>query len=471
MDYKMIKLDELENGKINKLNKISEATQSQRLSCLPEIISDKLKILERIVNNDNQKFNNLVNRSKEKDNEVEIVSCTFPLQISANPNESITHYFTHDTKVRNVYNIIQDNIYQICAKKKTLILIVDSFTQTEDDKIYLNGIINKISNTKCPIIILTNNLNFAKNDNLFNNSAKTINNHFTFYQTENSNKSVQQKAIYLTQFVLLIHTILKEHFDQLMEQNEKLCNEKGNNYEITQHFITELQKIFNKNYLHSLYHEINIISDVSIRLSMIFNYDMDKIFHFIYESFRKNKDFNFKEKLNCLQKDLISNYFFNYEQVFDENGASDGNELKNLIKLTERNSFDDYMQGRIKKYAEKSYEKFYYDVYRSNEKILKNPTLVKKDKDLMKNNEQLINLENVVPENFVFENLKIREDLCIQKMSSINNFYEISANIIKEINLEDKIFLGGSHFNRSGSISNQVVFEINYLLQVRIKLH
>jgi hypothetical protein len=61
LDYKIIRLDELENQKINKLNKISEATQSQRLSCLPETLNEKLKILERIVNNDHMKLNYLIN--------------------------------------------------------------------------------------------------------------------------------------------------------------------------------------------------------------------------------------------------------------------------------------------------------------------------------------------------------------------------------------------------------------------------
>jgi hypothetical protein len=72
-------------------------------------------------------------------------------------SETITHYFNQDTKERTVYNNIQDNIYQICAKKKTLILIVDSFSYCEEDKTYLNGIINKIAQTKCPIVILTSN--------------------------------------------------------------------------------------------------------------------------------------------------------------------------------------------------------------------------------------------------------------------------------------------------------------------------
>ena len=46
LDYKVIRLDELEMGKLNKLNKIAEATQSQRISSLPEGLSEKLKILE-----------------------------------------------------------------------------------------------------------------------------------------------------------------------------------------------------------------------------------------------------------------------------------------------------------------------------------------------------------------------------------------------------------------------------------------
>jgi hypothetical protein len=57
LDYKIIRIDELEPQKNAHLNKISEATQSMRLSCLSERLSDKLKVLERIVSNDPTKFN------------------------------------------------------------------------------------------------------------------------------------------------------------------------------------------------------------------------------------------------------------------------------------------------------------------------------------------------------------------------------------------------------------------------------
>lgn len=150
-DYKIIRLDELENQKMNKLNRISEATQSQRLSCLPEALNEKLKILERIISNNHQKFNSLFNNHIDlSDSQPSSMTPT----TSTTASETITHYFTQDTKERSIYNTIQDNVYRICAKKKTLILIVDSF-KNEDDKTYLNGIINKISLTKCPIIILT----------------------------------------------------------------------------------------------------------------------------------------------------------------------------------------------------------------------------------------------------------------------------------------------------------------------------
>jgi hypothetical protein len=156
LDYKIIRLDELENQKNNKLNRISEATQSQRISCLPEALNEKLKMLERIINNDSQKFNKLLNINCDIEQEVNM-QYSLPSNSTCTSSDTITHYFTLDTKERTVYNIIQDNIYQLCAKKKTLILIVDSFS-SEDDKTYLSGIINKISTTKCPIVILTSKL-------------------------------------------------------------------------------------------------------------------------------------------------------------------------------------------------------------------------------------------------------------------------------------------------------------------------
>jgi hypothetical protein len=61
LDYKILKLDEFESQKSAKLNKIAEATQSQRLSCLPDTMSEKLKILDAIINNNQLKFNSLLN--------------------------------------------------------------------------------------------------------------------------------------------------------------------------------------------------------------------------------------------------------------------------------------------------------------------------------------------------------------------------------------------------------------------------
>jgi hypothetical protein len=69
----------------------------------------------------------------------------------------VTDYFLRDEREKNIYSFIQNNVYALCAKKKTLTLIVDKF-QDEEDKQYFNNIVAKISNTKSPIVILTGKL-------------------------------------------------------------------------------------------------------------------------------------------------------------------------------------------------------------------------------------------------------------------------------------------------------------------------
>ena len=61
MDYNIIRIDQTEKSRNSKLNSISEAFQSNRISSLDEKKSDKLKILEKIINNNPGKLSNLLN--------------------------------------------------------------------------------------------------------------------------------------------------------------------------------------------------------------------------------------------------------------------------------------------------------------------------------------------------------------------------------------------------------------------------
>jgi hypothetical protein len=60
LDYNIIRIDPIEKNKNQKLNEISEAFQSNRISSLDDRKGDKLKILEKLVNNNPSKISNLL---------------------------------------------------------------------------------------------------------------------------------------------------------------------------------------------------------------------------------------------------------------------------------------------------------------------------------------------------------------------------------------------------------------------------
>ena len=167
----------METKKLSKFQRISEATQSQRISSISDTIREKLGLLEKLLNNNNIKFisffnqepkNEEVNQDKITTEKSTNISGITSLQ-SAQGNSTlsvtkdITNYFSHDTKERKIYNTINHNILKFLNMKKTLILIIDTFTNNEEAKSYINSIISKINDTKCPIIILTSKFNFKLN--------------------------------------------------------------------------------------------------------------------------------------------------------------------------------------------------------------------------------------------------------------------------------------------------------------------
>jgi len=168
LDYHIIKIDDLESKKLLKLNKISEATQSQRITSISDIVKEKLGMLEKILNNNQIKFISFFNNDflklsdsafnsnlKEK-NKNFINGGSFSNNNSNMiSNKEITKYFAQDTKERKIYNNINSNLIKFLNKKKTLILLSDSFSNFEESKSYINSIIGKINDTKCPIVILT----------------------------------------------------------------------------------------------------------------------------------------------------------------------------------------------------------------------------------------------------------------------------------------------------------------------------
>jgi len=175
-DFNILKIDDLENKKMSKFSKISEATQSQRITSISDIVKEKLGLLEKILNNNNVKFVSFFNQELIKQQpETNSNNTTSSIKkkesknnhnygtSSANnsnllPMRDITKYFNHDTRERKIFNIINSNILKLLNMKKTLILLSDAFANVEEAKSYVSSVMGKINDTKCPIVILTSNI-------------------------------------------------------------------------------------------------------------------------------------------------------------------------------------------------------------------------------------------------------------------------------------------------------------------------
>jgi hypothetical protein len=520
MDYKILKLDELESGKINKLNKISEATQSQRLSSLPEYINEKLKILDKIVNNESHKFSFMLNETMT--NNFSSGSNYSSLQTqsqlmrsdSLNSNDSvkstapITHWFQQDTKERMLFNTIQDNIYQICAKKKTLILIVDSFSHYEDDKNYLNSIMEKISTSKCPIVILTKSCeNFQSSNNinsgtslftLLNETTKNYKERFSFYHTTRC-EDYKKKTYLLIAVVLLLHLIISENFEKGLGKNL-------DGSLTAQSIFQSVKEIWTTNLLNELEQGgvFDRLVTISYKISLDLQWDLESIFFSLNEVIRKNQKYNYKEKLKQLNQvynpfnkivrkyeeykeeepEIIinlcdsnsntdsqfssqegKNNFFFFESLLNENGAVEKNTLKKIVRMTENFSFQDALDNKISNFSKKNYNSFYFSVYEINKKIFKDSSVSKKDPQVYKNNEQLINCENLKLDYLVKNSFSSNEK------NNHTNYYEKSIKSLdkwlKDILNEDCLFYKTFLLNKIVNINKRNLFEWNFFIQVK----
>jgi hypothetical protein len=174
MDYQILKIDDLEIRKLLRFQKISEATQSKRISSIPDSLNNKVDILEKILNNNSQRFlsfflnnNNIENTNfnKEKDKEKIDTRIFFNKKEAKKINtnignyslsKEITDFYTSNiTKEREVFKSIKHNMMKFVINKKTLILISDTFSNIDETKSYINSIMGKVNETKTPIVILT----------------------------------------------------------------------------------------------------------------------------------------------------------------------------------------------------------------------------------------------------------------------------------------------------------------------------
>jgi len=153
-NYTKIELNELESNKSSKLKSINEATQSQRLSTISDKLKEKCKILTVLKNKFQAKSFHILKELHLQ--EYQTISNSLSTQ-PENTNPSDTNNKHNDTLI----NVI-DNINKITQEKKTIISIIDSFENSDDNKLLLSTLCGTIANTKCPIIIFSSKITFLK---------------------------------------------------------------------------------------------------------------------------------------------------------------------------------------------------------------------------------------------------------------------------------------------------------------------
>ena len=352
LNYNIIRIDETDLTKYLKLNKIYEATQSQSISFIPDELNNRMFLLESILNNfiekwkditkyNNNKLKSLSKISEDTFNEIDSPSTNSTYikksKIINNNNlinkkesrknkknengkfmKNITKYFLSNTEENSLFKVIQSNIYNYCNIQKTLILISDSFS-SEEDKKYMINILNKISKSKIPMIILTNSQPLIPN-----NSKK--NNKLIFSSISNKiNKKLFIYQYYLILYIeLLLGEILNKKNYNSMKQVLDSIKEKVNNFTIEKE----------KTYLNKLY-------EITYKLSHKCKYDMETMGYLLkYHLGKIEKKEEFNKKILLIEEDIK-------EKKINKNNYIDFYDNYEYIP------FKDSLYNHIEKYSEK----------------------------------------------------------------------------------------------------------------------
>ena len=352
LNYNIIRIDETDLTKYLKLNKIYEATQSQSISFIPDELNNRMFLLESILNNfiekwkditkyNNNKLKSLSKISEDTFNEIDSPSTNSTYikksKIINNNNlinkkesrknkknengkfmKNITKYFLSNTEENSLFKVIQSNIYNYCNIQKTLILISDSFS-SEEDKKYMINILNKISKSKIPMIILTNSQPLIPN-----NSKK--NNKLIFSSISNKiNKKLFIYQYYLILYIeLLLGEILNKKNYNSMKQVLDSIKEKVNNFTI------EKEKTF-----------LNKLYEITYKLSHKCKYDMETMGYLLkYHLGKIEKKEEFNKKILLIEEDIK-------EKKINKNNYIDFYDNYEYI------SFKDSLYNHIEKYSEK----------------------------------------------------------------------------------------------------------------------
>ena len=338
-------------------------------------------------------------------------------------NTDIKGYFRENTKEHKLFTQLQNNLFLYCTKAKTAIIIADSFLEKEIDKRYFNNILIKIAQTKCPIIILSNNLEYV-----YNSQQKKIKNLKINCILSSKNKR-DDNIIYLYYFVIYINAkLLSLKFNKNIETYEKLFDYINNinigsiNLELC---LSNLKHIYNLSEYFCFKGKFQI-DIIDLRLSEIF-LELEKD---INDNIINSNDFN----------DIIE---YLYNKVFPDRdeflyyNKDDDKNIEELFSEYEMKSFINYTEGIKENLVDKIYKKklnlnVSYDYYFNTQDPMINMEGLLLDKYFNNNNLKLL-INNTT--NF---NNKLIFNNCNSFDETINN------KIINKIQKEDRLFLSNS---------------------------
>ena len=336
-------------------------------------------------------------------------------------NNNINSYFQTNTKEHKIFQKLQNNVYTYCSKAKTAIVISDSFTSplTADvDKKYFNNIINKITQTKCPIIVVTNNLEHLYNLSIKKQKCLNIN---CILSPKNKREDI---LIYLYNFVIYTNIKLSSIKYSKKIKTYQHLETYINNLNVLDSDLNDenLKKIYELSqfFCYKGKFQIDIID---LRLTEIF-YEIE-----IYINEIKEDTFN-----------NILNYI--YKKIFNKKKLNKNikkEKLEDIYSFCEMNSFMDFNEG----IEENLVNKIYYEKLKINDSA----------EEYHNSKYDRVNMEKLILEKFFLKNdNKINSIKYIMKKYSKNNaninflydsnFFETFDNkTIYKIHKEDQLLL------------------------------
>ena len=205
LNYKILKIDELDKTKALSLNSISEATRTKRINSAKDYITEKLMIVDTVLRNNKTLYNKMFPSDNNFNSNVVIennpnnikanitknkrlnklkgnttTSDTYNINININLNSnnlSDMHVVSNITSNININSSttenqgddkiysLTDNIIKRTTSNKNLILIIENSATNTDGKSYFSNLSKEASQSRTPMIVITSTLDLKDNSN------------------------------------------------------------------------------------------------------------------------------------------------------------------------------------------------------------------------------------------------------------------------------------------------------------------